>query len=61
MTKEAEDLGRGSFGKALAMLVWGSGVDAWHACKKLGSVAQTYHHRVGRQRQMDAQDSLATV
>lgn len=61
MTKEAEELGRGSFGKALVMLMWGSGVDARHARKKLGSVAHTYHPRVGRQRQVGPQDSLATV
>lgn len=61
MKKEAEELGRGSFGKALVMLVWGSGVDAWHACKKLGSVAQTYLPGEGRQRQVGPQDSPATV
>lgn len=61
MTKEAEELRRGSFGKALVMLVWGSGVDAWHVCNKLGSVAHTYHPRVGRQRQVGPQDSLGTV
>lgn len=61
MTKEAEELGRGSFGKALAMLVWGSGVDAWQARKKLGSGAHTYHPGVGRQRQVGPQDSLAAV